>query len=147
MRRVCVCLLLASFACGPAEDPRDAAYPRATVTIGDDTLRALVAASAAQKRLGLGQRDSLPEDQGMLFFYPEVGRPGFWMRGMRFDIDILWIRDDRLVDLSRDLPHDVEPPLPTYRPRLPANVVLEVRAGTAAKRGWNVGDEVRIERD
>jgi uncharacterized membrane protein (UPF0127 family) len=104
-----------------------------------------VAESFEQKALGLGGRDGLPDGLGMLFVYPAAGPHAFWMKGMRFDIDILWIDGDHIVDIAARVPHAVPPPLPTYRPRVPADHVLEVTAGTAEARGWRIGDAVRIE--
>jgi uncharacterized membrane protein (UPF0127 family) len=67
------------------------------------------------------------------------------MLEMRFDIDIVWIRDDRIVDVTRRALHDPTGELPVYRPREPANLVLEVPAGTVEKLGWKIGDRVTAE--
>ena len=38
----------------------------------------------------------------------------------RLDLDIVWIRSGRIVDVSPRLSHAVRPPLPVYTPRTPA---------------------------
>jgi len=86
----------------------------------------------------------------MAFLFDEPGRPAFWMAGMYFDIDIVWIRGSRVVDFSERLPHplpELDPRsagLPEYRPRESADLVLEVPAGTVQARGWERGDPVEI---
>jgi hypothetical protein len=126
----------------PAAQPADAP-PRARVTIGVHVIEAEVADTPARKQRGLSGRAALGAAEGMLFPYAEPGNHGFWMPDMRFDIDIVWIRAGRIVDVtanaSKDRPREV------HRPREPADLVLEVPAGTAARRGFAVGDAVLVE--
>ncbi|MAE97145.1 MAG: hypothetical protein CL910_21050 [Deltaproteobacteria bacterium] len=150
-------LLLA--ACGRAPEPDAAAAtqipaspssaaglagrgPEVDVTIGMHRVRAEVADTLALRRRGLSGRRDLPPGRGMLFPYAPPTRPSFWMPDMHFPIDIVWIRDGRIVDLHVDVPHEVRPPLPTYQPSVPIDWVLEVPAGTARELGWRIGDPV-----
>ncbi len=94
---------------------------------------------------GLSGRPSLPQGRGMLFLFDHADHHAFWMPDMHFDIDIVWIRSGRIVDIAHRVPHEVEGPLPLYRPRAPAKVVLEVAAGTAERLGWEIGDPVVFE--
>ncbi len=86
-------------------------------------------ASTKESRiLGLGLRGSLSPGTGMLFLFPDIG-PGkysFWMEGMRFPLDIAWIRNSRIVFLERNIPADSKD---IFRPSEDADVVLEVNAG------------------
>lgn len=124
---------------------------RTTVTIRGQRLVAEVARSAGEQERGLGHRDGLAPGTGMVFPYTEARRWSFWMKGMRFDIDIVWIRDGKIVDLSRFVPSprvgetSILDALPTFLPKEPADTVLEVVAGTANARGWKIGDAVRFE--
>src|SRR5262249_28055298 len=104
-----------------------------------------VADTDARKQQGLSGRLALLAGHGMLFPYDEPGIQGFWMPDMHFDIDIVWIRAGRIVHIEADVPHAVSDPLPVYRPQEPADQVLEVPAGTAARFGWRVGDVVRVD--
>lgn len=135
-------------ACGSA--PAAPGPGEVAVTIRGHRIVAEVADTDEKKRLGLGGRDGLAPDHGMLFPYPMPERYAFWMKGMRFDIDILWIRGDRVVSLSERAPHPQGPvpddaALPEFRPTEPADRVLEVEAGTVARLGWRAGDAVRFE--
>ena len=84
----------------------------------------------------------------MLFVFSVVGTETFWMHGMRFPIDIIWVRTCRIVGLSQDLP----PPtllqvifpasLPVYPSPAPIDMAIEVGAGTARELGLKIGDVV-----
>jgi len=137
----------------PPERPAEVSAPettlrRARVRVGMQVIRAEVADTFEARARGLSGRRQLPEGHGMLFVYARAARHGFWMPDMHFDLDIVWIRDGRIVDVTADIPH--EPPadgeLPVYRPDEPASLVLEVPAGTAARHGWAPGHEVEVER-
>lgn len=140
-------LLALAFALLAACDGDVAAAPDAWVTIRGQRVAAEIARTPAEQRLGLGERDELPWNAGMLFQYRRAGFYAFWMKGMRFDIDIVWIRDDRIIDISHRVPHVPGGNGPTVAPRELADRVLEVNAGYAASHGWRVGQKVRLERN
>jgi len=127
-----------------------AASSTPTIKIRSDLVRVEVAHTPEERARGLGGRPSLAPDAGMAFPFDEPGRPAFWMAGMYFDIDIVWIRGERVVDFSERLPHpppELDPrtaSLPEYRPRESADLVLEVPAGTVQARGWERGDPVEV---
>jgi len=130
-------LLLGCERDAPAAAP-GAAAPRARVTIGVHVIDAELADTAERKQRGLSGRTYLADGEGMLFPYDEPGLHAFWMPDMHIDIDILWIRAGRIVHIEGRVPHGDA--VTIYRPREPADLVLEVPAGTAERRGWRVGD-------
>jgi hypothetical protein len=142
-------LLAVAFAClacersEPAAPTSAPAAPRARVTIGVHVVDAEVADTPERKQRGLSGRRFLGESEGMLFPYEAPGRYGFWMPDMHIDIDILWIRAGRIVHVESRVPHTDATTV--YRPREAAELVLEVPAGTAERRGWRVGDRVEVD--
>lgn len=149
---LCVIALLAAAACGPAETPAPAA-PAQTRATSESSLRIRgqrisleVASEGREKERGLSGRAGLAPDAGMLFLYAEPGVPGFWMKGMHFDLDIVWLRAGRIVDITPRIPHrTADGSLPIYRPRALVDAVLEVPAGTAERFGWQIGDPVSFD--
>jgi uncharacterized membrane protein (UPF0127 family) len=136
-------------ACGGSS--KDAVVTRepglALVRIGALAVQADVPEGDAFYR-GLGGRESLPDDWGMLFVFPEPGRHGFWMKDMLISIDIIWISaGGRVVDIQTAQPEPgvADPQLKRYNPSGEATYVLEVRAGLAADKGVQAGDEAKIE--
>jgi uncharacterized membrane protein (UPF0127 family) len=141
----CALAVLLLAACAAEVEPTPTAAPRAEVSVGMHVVRAEVADTLERRTRGLSGRESLREGEGMVFPYAQADRHGFWMKDMRFDIDIVWIRAGRVVDVTHRAVHDPPGELPVYRPREPADLVLEVPAGTAERLGWRPGDPVRVD--
>ena len=97
-----------------------------------------------EREKGLGYRDALPANQGMLFVYDHPEQYNFWMKGMRFPIDIIWIQDKKIVDISPNVPIAIGENLSTYTPKIPVSQILEVNAGTVDRLGIQIGDAVKI---
>ncbi len=119
------------------------------MVVGGTAFAVEVAATGGERTLGLSGRDSLPSRTGMLFVY-ESGRAGaFWMRGMRFPLDFIWIGSDcTVVDLTENVPHPppdtLESELTIYKSAVPAAYVLEVNAGEVKGLGVATGDVVQF---
>ena len=142
---LCLVLLVITTACRPQHTTED---PSASeVQIRDARVQVEIVDTPKTQQRGLGYRDELPWNHGMLFLFERPKSANIWMKGMRFDIDIIWIRDGRIVDMRWRAPHQPQGPLPTYRPKEIADRVLEVPAGYAEAHGWRVGDEVRFSLD
>ena len=126
-----------------------ASGPRRPVVVLDERVRVSVdiVDTPALRARGLSGRADLPESQGMLFLFEAPGSQAFWMKDMRFEIDMLWIRDGKIVGVTPSVPlPKLGLPLPRYSSPAPCDVVLELRAGAAQRMGLRVGHSVRIER-
>jgi uncharacterized protein len=102
-----------------------------------------VASEPAARERGLSGRPSLGPRSGMLFTYPDRRLRTFWMKGMRFPIDIVWIDGNRVTGVERNVPVP-ESGVPLYRSDGPVNRVLEVGAGWAARNAIRAGAPVVI---
>ena len=126
---------------GPASSA-NSAYLR-SIELSGYVLHVALADTDAARQLGLGGRDGLAGDEGMLFVFPEDGRYAFWMKDMHFSIDILWLSDSgAIVYMAESISPDTYPS--NFRPDTPARYVLELPAGWAASHGVRVGDIVRL---
>src|SRR5258708_112734 len=89
-----------------------------------------IADSLDKQSKGLGYRDALDKNSGMIFLLGDLRTPNFWMKGMRFPLDIIWIKDDEIVGMEVQVPNQPEGTtdanLPKYFPHSPINKVLEV---------------------
>jgi len=115
-----------------------------TLRVAGHTFTIELALTSAEKEKGLGFRDVLPQDRGMLFVFDHKDRYPFWMKGMRFPLDILWIDDTTVVDVSENVPVATVGVYPSYQPIKPVNKVLEVNAGVVKRFGISIGDTVEI---
>lgn len=114
------------------------------INVGGTVFKAEVADSEAKRELGLGKRDSLPADHAMYFSFPAANYWVFWMKDMRFPIDIVWIADGKVVDVSANAQPPKGFPLETFSPVAPADAVLELNAGTAKAKGIVPGSPVQL---
>ena len=140
--------LLEGVAARATSDEQTPLAYEAVLCVHDSRINVLVADTPAERAAGLSGYDELPEDAGMLFVFAEPWQPSFWMKGMRFALDIIWIRDDTVVQIHAAVPPP--PPdtpddqLPRYRPNHPITHVLELNAGAAARLGIAVGDRIAL---
>lgn len=124
---------------------RKGMYHDGTLLIRDVSFEVEIADTFLARTNGLSGREDLPVEKGMLFIFSESGRHGFWMKGMRFPIDIVWIKDGRVVGISENLlPARNQEKLMVYYPPEPVDHVLEIRAGAVAAYGFISGDEARL---
>ena len=112
------------------------------ILVGEREYRVELAESLAQQAQGLSGRTSLEDGKGMLFIFPAPRTQSFWMRGMQFPIDIIWIREGKVIGFVEHAPVPVHGQLPVFTSPGPADQVLEVIAGTVAKDAINIGDTV-----
>ncbi|MEZ4156988.1 MAG: DUF192 domain-containing protein, partial [Candidatus Paceibacterota bacterium] len=68
----------------------------------------------------------------------------FWMEGMKFPIDIVWINEGHVVGFSENVPAAHDGNKEVRKSDGDADMVLEVNAGEVARIGMQVGDEVVV---
>ncbi len=96
-------------------------------------------------RRGLQFRDSLPQDRGMLFVFPESGPHDFWMKDTLISLDIIWLDDqENIVFIAENLPPCRRDPCPRYGPQGMSRYVLEVNSGLVKTMGLQIGDKARF---
>ncbi|MBW3550559.1 MAG: DUF192 domain-containing protein [Proteobacteria bacterium] len=116
------------------------------VEVGGARYMVEVADDDDERARGLMFRDVLAADHGMLFIHERQQPQAYWMKNTRIPLDILYFdRDRRLVSQQRDVPPcsagDACPPYPSAAP---AQYVLELNAGEAAKLKLLNGAELRF---
>lgn len=114
------------------------------VRINGVTLQLETARTPAELRQGLGGRDALDRGAGMLFVMPGRDIFPFWMKGMRFPLDIVWLDRGRVVDVATLQPPGADGAIPRYEPAVKADRVLELNAGTARDLGLTVGSKLDL---
>lgn len=93
-----------------------------------------IADTEAAREHGLMFRTRLGADHGMLFIYPDAQIRNYWMKNTLIPLDILFFdANRRLVNISADTPPCKTADCPTYASSTPAQYVLELKAGTAAR--------------
>ncbi|MGB0563134.1 MAG: DUF192 domain-containing protein, partial [Spirulinaceae cyanobacterium] len=106
-----------------------------------------VARTPRQQAIGLmyRERESLPDNQGMLFPFATARRAQFWMKNVKFSLDMLFIYEGKVVAIAANVPPCVLEPCPVYGPDMPVDGVIELAGERAADLNIEVGDAIRIE--
>ena len=119
--------------------------PAEVVIDGRIRVRVEVADTMLAQERGLSGHAPLAADEGMVFLFDRPEKYAFWMKDMTFPIDIIWIMDGAIADITPDVP--VPTPgvsLPTFAPKVPVDTVLEVNAGFARQHGLRIGLPVQV---
>mgnify|MGYP001380321783 CR=1 FL=1 len=116
--------------------------------IDGNTIILEVANDSNSRTQGLSRRQLLAENAGMLFVFPTEGFQKFWMKEVRFPLDLLFISADGIiVDIQK---MDTEPgvldaDLVIYESPVPVPLALEILGGKASELGLEVGTLVEFE--
>lgn len=118
-----------------------------SIKINNQTFKLSLAKTSQEKEVGLSTTESLPEDQGMLFIFEKPDYYPFWMKNMKFPIDIIYINNDQIVAIHKNLKPPTNPndAAVIYTPQEPASKVLEINAGLSEKYDFKKGDKVKID--
>lgn len=117
-----------------------------TATVKNKEFKLYIAKTPKEKEVGLSDKKSIPENYGMIFPFGQDSYYSFWMKNMKFPIDILFINDNKIVTIH----HSVYPPkssnetLPIYTSNALSDTVLEINAGLSKKHGFKEGDGVKL---
>lgn len=102
-------------------------YSIINLKLGEKIIKAEVVFSSSAKFLGLSGRDSLGEDEAMLFVFDDLGDRTFVMRNMNFPIDIVFIKNAEVKKVFKSLRPEGSYPEEKYSYGL-VDMVLELPA-------------------
>jgi uncharacterized protein len=130
----------------PSSNNNHSGYRQVNLTVNGIELVADVAATNEQRTKGLSVKDALAENEAMLFVFGTPGEHSFWMKNMKFPIDIIWLDSNKSVI---HIEHSLQPCswddfCPTYKPDNDNSLyVLETVAGFAEKH--DIAEGTRVE--
>lgn len=110
-----------------------------TLSLGSAELLVEVADTPTLRQRGLMHRQSLPENQGMLFVFPQEEVLQFWMKDTFIPLTIAYIDSRGIIVTIRDMqPRDLTP----ISSEVPVQFALEVNQGWFARNGIRPGDRL-----
>ena len=126
-------------------------YLQVRVSVNNFNLTVDLAITDDQKAEGLAVKDYLNENEGMLFVYEQPSRQTFWMKDMKFPIDIIWLdANGTVVHIENTLQPCVSVlnsdvsilNCPLYTPHNGSQYVLETIAGFSQKHNVKIGTDI-----
>lgn len=110
-------------------------FKQKEISYGSKRFKVSIADSFGKKALGLMHRDSMQDDEGMLFIFNKDGKYDIWMPNMKFSIDIVWLDSEskvlKIVEGAE--PCDSVFACPAYLSPDNARYILEFNAGTVKR--------------
>ncbi len=104
-----------------------------------------IAESEYETQTGLMYRNSMKENQGMLFIFPDVAVHSFYMKNTEISLDIIYIDENlNIVSFQKNAKPFDETGLSS---KVPIKYVFEINAGLSDKLGLEVGDVVSFTKD
>ena len=105
-------------------------------------LKVEVAALPEERELGLMFRNSLKENEGMLFVFKEGSGQRFWMKNTRIPLDIGYLSTSGvLLEVHKAKPYDLSG-VPSRSQDI--KFVLELNAGGYKKLGIKIGSRISL---
>jgi uncharacterized membrane protein (UPF0127 family) len=99
-------------------------FDNVTIKINDVFVHTLIANTAKSHRDGLSILEKMNSDEAMLFVFEKEDKHSFWMRNMKFPIDIVWLdKNKRVVYIKENAKPSDYPEL--YTPDKKAMFVIE----------------------
>ena len=103
-----------------------------------------VADTPEKRTMGMMYRNSLGENQGMLFVFSQEDYQSFWMKNTAVPLDMIFVNAKNEVVTIHENTTPYSPQ--SYSSTKPAQFVVEVNAGFVAEHGITVGDRIRWQR-
>jgi len=107
-------------------------YPQ-KILVNNKIVHVHLALTPAQRKQGLSGQPYLCPDCGELFLFPQKKIEVFWMKGMRFPLDIIWIAGNRVEGCVSHAKVPQKGKIPLFCSFVPVDKVLEVPAGFCQK--------------
>ncbi len=116
---------------------------KTTIRLGQEFFLAEIADNPEKREKGLSGRKELCEKCAMLFFFDNPDNRNFWMKDMQFDIDVIWVKGNKIVDIRSNVSHSKGEQEKIHSPEM-ADKIIEVRAGKSENLRLKIGDEVGL---
>ncbi len=117
------------------------------LTISDKVTISVDIEDTDEKRaLGYSGHKPITFSEGKLFVFSVPGNYLFWMKDMLFDLDFIYIRKNKIVDLKENIPspQNNKGEIAYVNATVPFDSVLEVKSGFVKKYGVRVGNSVKV---
>lgn len=117
-------------------------YRKVKAQIGGKSYTLFVADDEEKMQRGLSAVKELKNDEGMIFIFNKPDYHRFWMKEMQFPLDFIFLQDNKIVDILTNIKPETYPQ--TFKPKIPADKVVEVNSREVEKMRLKIGDNIRL---
>ena len=141
MKKFLILLIIAFFCLGCQVEKME----KKQACFDNDCYSVEIAKNTYQQAQGLMDREALGEKEGMLFVYDTEDNQQFWMKNMKFSLDIIWLNNSRkIIDFKENISPCEKNPCSTYQIDNKSQYVLELPADSIKKNNIKIGDKLII---
>jgi uncharacterized membrane protein (UPF0127 family) len=116
---------------------------KSEIKINSQKIKIQIAENFEDRYKGLSGVEKLPSKNGMLFLYDELSYCYHVMRGMKFDLDFVFLKNQKVVHLRKEIPFEFEG---VIQSKFLCNQVLEINSGEIEKLDIKIGDKIEVVR-
>ena len=121
-------------------------WKKQNIKIGDKNYEIFVTETEEERNTGLAAFENIKDNEGMLFEFPEENFYSFWMKDMKFDIDIIFLDQNKKViqifESVQKSSYQNKENHQIYLPKLKSKYVIEIKSGESKKNQLKVGDVI-----
>jgi uncharacterized membrane protein (UPF0127 family) len=140
MTRFFLSLCLVSLSFSAWTQQAQAQLPRVQLQAGMFQIDAQVAATPAQREIGLMYRQEMATHEGMVFVFEQAQQQCFWMKNTLLPLTAAFVDDDgTIVNLADMKPQTTDP----HCSDKPVRFVLEMNQGWFAKKNIKKGFKLK----
>ena len=123
----------------PGESGKNTLLHQKRFQVGNAIFQVDLAQTQEERSRGLSGRAPMADNKGMLFIFEKKKFHNFWMKDMKFPIDIIWMDGNfQIIDITKNISPKTYPN--TFTSLSPAKYVLEINAGLSEKNNIKLGD-------
>ena len=121
-------------------------YNTASFSKNGHTIDLEVVDTESQREKGLMYRTSMPKNHGMYFIFEKPDMLYFWMKNTLIPLDMIFLNNNKVVAIFNDVPpcKKETAQCPSYGPKVKADAVIELNAGTAKKLKLTKSDSIAL---
>ncbi|MCD4704860.1 DUF192 domain-containing protein [bacterium] len=116
------------------------------ILLGGESIEVEVVVNVEDRVAGLSNQENLGDDRGMLFVESKKKKHNFWMKDMRFPLDIVYINDKEIVEIFKNVPIKTKGEYTSINPNQKANFILELNAGWCDLHNLKIGDQIEYQK-
>ena len=140
MTRIALSLWLVCLSYSALSQQAQTQLPRVVLQAGMFQIDAQVAATPAQREIGLMHRQEMPTHEGMVFVFEQASKQCFWMKNTLLPLTAAFVDEDgTIVNLADMKPQTLDP----HCSDKPVRFVLEMNQGWFAKRSIKKGFKLK----
>jgi hypothetical protein len=142
MTKIALSVLLSALAWTSHAQQAQTQLPRIRLQAGMHQMEVQVAATPAQREIGLMNRTDMPNHEGMLFVVEQASQQCFWMKNTLLPLTAAFLADDgTIINLA-----DMQPQTTTsHCSEKPVRLGWEMKQGWFAKKGIKKGFQLKGE--